>query len=145
MRAVQCGFAYSNALLLHWSELEGRCDVTRDDIERARELSEKLVSALSGPQEDALCEAQDLRNRAYEHLRRAFDDIRSAARFVFRDQPSRLKRYPRLHALGRRKRASTPEQPAETATPVEQPAADESMTPALVSEPVQAASTAMVN
>jgi hypothetical protein len=129
----------------HWTNLNGRCDVEKDDVERSRDLSEQLLSALSGPQEIELYEVQDLRNRAYEHLRRGIDDIRHAAKFVFRDQPRRLKRYPLLHSLGRKKRAAKPAPPPATETPIEQPEPNEEPTPAIDSETTEATTPSMVN
>jgi hypothetical protein len=125
-------------------EQEGATGLDQAEGEKILEALRPTLEAI--PEDEVrLCEAQDLRNRAYEHLRRAIDDIREAARFVFRDQPSRLKRYPLLHSLGRSKRTRRPAQPAETATAVEQPTADMAVTAEIDSEPTQPGVSAMVH
>jgi hypothetical protein len=90
----------------HWDRAAGKCEVTLEEVARAEELGAAMLQALSPTRSEELDEARDLRNRAAEHLRRGFEEVRAAALYVFRNNESRLERYPSMFVL-RRKRSSS--------------------------------------
>jgi hypothetical protein len=83
-----------------------QCPVTLEDVARAKVLGADILQALSPTRSKDLDEAKDLRQRAAEHLRRGFEEVRAAALYVFRNNESRLERYPSMFVL-RRKRSSS--------------------------------------
>jgi hypothetical protein len=98
----------------HWKDIEGRCDVVQDDTASAKKLSTLMLQSLTATPIGTVDELKDLRNRAGEYLRRGAEDIRDAAEYVFRKDPSAFSRYPSLHIPRgpSRKHAETDESPA---------------------------------
>jgi hypothetical protein len=86
---------------------------------------------MSPTQSHVVGEARVMRLRAAEHLRRGIEDVRDAAKYVFRKDPAMMERYPSLLVRRRKKSSSSttsvetnPESPAEP--PTLQPAETES-------------------
>ncbi|MEM9489056.1 MAG: hypothetical protein AAGC55_07925 [Myxococcota bacterium] len=79
----------------HWADAIGRCAVTPDDLDRARQLGLRIAHALTDD-DSALGRARDLRTRAAIYLKQGVDEVRAAAAFVFRHEPDRLAAYPSL-------------------------------------------------
>lgn len=68
-----------------------KADLPRKVGEAMRTLADTLAEATAERPIDAEVAAhENLRNRAYWHLRALMDEIRAAGRYVFRDQPRRL-------------------------------------------------------
>lgn len=83
---------------VRWSEVEGRCEVTRDHLSRARELSHQMLDALAQDrQRTGADRARDLRDRAAAYLHEGVQQVRSAAGYVFWKNPERLEDYPGLY------------------------------------------------
>ncbi|MDJ0764378.1 MAG: hypothetical protein QNJ97_15475 [Myxococcota bacterium] len=82
----------------HWAEAKDNSNVTQDDLTAARTLSAQLIDTLTAIPPSDLAELRDIQNRAGEYLRRAVDDIRAAAIYIFRRDPEALERYPSLYA-----------------------------------------------
>ncbi|MCU0680973.1 MAG: hypothetical protein MUF34_01695 [Polyangiaceae bacterium] len=78
-------------LELHADALK-RADLPKKAPRRCRELADELAAASA--ERDAgrggVLAAQELRNRAYWHLRELMDEVRAAGRYVFRHEPKRL-------------------------------------------------------
>ncbi len=104
----------------HWDEIKDRCNVSREDIDEARSLALRIIEIVS-PQANVneLEELRAVRDGAFEYLRRGIDDIRAAAAFAFRDEPSRLKNYPSLFSGKKNRRRTTKNGNGATETPVE--------------------------
>ena len=104
----------------HWDEIKDRCDVSREEIDEARSLALRIIEIVS-PQVNVneLEELRAVRNGAFEYLRRGIDDIRAAAAFAFRDEPSRLKCYPSIFTHQKNRRRTTKNGNGATETPVE--------------------------
>ena len=83
----------------NWSAAEGNCEVTPSDLNEAKQLSTLMLEALTAAPEGTVSELKDLRARAGEYLRRGADQIRTAAEYIFRDDPTALSRYPSLHQI----------------------------------------------
>lgn len=68
-----------------------KADLPKKAGEAMRTLADALADATATRPIDAEVAAQEnLRNRAYWHLRGLMDEIRAAGRYVFREQPKRL-------------------------------------------------------
>ena len=67
-----------------------------------------MLEALAAIPEGTVSELKDLRARAAEYLRRGADQIRSAAEYLFRDDPSSLSRYPSLYVTRGHSRKTAP-------------------------------------
>ncbi len=104
----------------NWDEIKDRCNVSREEIDEARSLALRIIEIVS-PQVNVneLEELRAVRNGAFEYLRRGIDDIRAAAAFAFRDEPSRLKNYPSLFSGRKNRRRTTKNGNGATDTPVE--------------------------
>ena len=77
---------------------EGKCDVTKEDIETALDYSAQILNAMTDTEESSVSDLRDIRNRAGEYLRRAVDDIRDAALYIFRYDDDVQERYPSIYA-----------------------------------------------
>lgn len=82
----------------NWADAKGNCNVTLEDVEAARAYSVKILNAMTEKSDSSVSDLRDLRNRAGEYLRRAVDDIRDAALYVFRKDNDVNERYPSLFA-----------------------------------------------
>ena len=104
----------------NWDEIKDRCNVSREEIDEARSLALRIIEIVS-PQVNVneLEELRAVRNGAFEYLRRGIDDIRAAAAFAFRDEPSRLKNYPSLFSGRKNRRRATKNGNGASETPVE--------------------------
>ncbi len=104
----------------HWDEIKDRCDVSMEEIDEARSLALRIIEIVS-PQVNVneLEELRAVRDGAFEYLRRGIDDIRAAAAFTFRDEPSRLKSYPSLFSGKKNRRRASKNGNGATETPVE--------------------------
>jgi hypothetical protein len=107
-----------------WADAEGRCDVTVEDLARAEELGAGILEAMSPGQAQVIGDARVMRLRAAEHLRRGLEDLRDAARYVFRKDRAMMERYPSLFVRRKKKGSSSaagaetnPESPAESQAP----------------------------
>jgi len=115
----------------NWDRAEGKCEVTVDEVERAKVLGAAMLQALSPTSSEELSEARDLRNRAAEYLHRGFEEVRAAAQYVFRNDEARLERYPSMYVLRYTRRSSDAaveaegENPAQTAE--QEPAGEEAL------------------
>jgi hypothetical protein len=95
----------------HFARVEGRCDVTRSDVQRAAYLADRLLEVIATPvQQRQLASWADLRLRAWTRLSAAYDEIRAAATYLHRHAPERLAAYPSLHATTRKKATPQPAQ-----------------------------------
>ncbi|MCK6511113.1 hypothetical protein L6R29_14215 [Myxococcota bacterium] len=80
--------------LEHLDLIDGRTDITRDDIDRAITLSIQIMDTLL---EQDQKEAIRLRNRAYSLLADAYLDVFMAGRFIHRRDKDTSALYPSLH------------------------------------------------
>jgi len=87
----------------YWSQAEGNCDVTLEDIARAQRLGAGILRAMSPSHTEELGEVKRLRHRAAEYLRQGIEDVRAAAAYVYRNNDKKLERYPSLFVRKRRK------------------------------------------
>ena len=100
-------FTLYHLFIDNWDEVNSRSDVTEAEMTAAHALGNRLLDAI-GPSRDEMVKAvQDLRDRASEYVRRGIDDIRTAAGFIFRNNPKHLSRYPNLGSLRRRRRSDS--------------------------------------
>jgi hypothetical protein len=79
-------------LLERHAEALKKADLPKRAPELCRRLAEELAHASAeraAEREDA-SQSQELRNRAYWHMRELMDEIRAAGRYVFRHEPKRL-------------------------------------------------------
>ncbi|MBN2530389.1 MAG: hypothetical protein JXR76_28635 [Deltaproteobacteria bacterium] len=92
----------------NWADAEGKCDVTKADVTQAREYSVQILNAMADKTDSSISDLRDLRNRAGEYVRRAVDDIRDAALYVFRKDGDVNDRYPSLFTgrIERRRKAA---------------------------------------
>ena len=95
-----------------WPVAKGNSAVTEQDVSDARELSARVLEHLSSVPPQEIAAHRDLRNRAGEYLIRGVEDIRDAARYVFRKDQDAMKRYPSLYTYIR----STKKTPEEVET-----------------------------
>ncbi len=104
----------------HWDEIKDRCNVSMEEIDEARSLALRIIEIVS-PQVNVneLEELRAVRDGAFEYLRRGIDEIRAAAAFAFREEPSRLKKYPSLFSGKKNRRRATKNGNGATETPVE--------------------------
>jgi hypothetical protein len=84
----------------HWPTLQGRCDVTREQVTEAHALAIELMRYLAATP-DAERPWLDLRNRAWTALQTAYDEIRAAAAYAFRHEPAHLDLYPSFFSYPR--------------------------------------------
>lgn len=89
----------------HWPRVEGRCEVTHADVQRAAKLADTLLETIASPLQRQLSTWADLRLRAWTRLSRAYTEIRDAAGYLHRKAPDKLAAYPSLHAYPRKKAA----------------------------------------
>ncbi len=97
----------------YWDDIKDRCGIKEADTEEARNLAAKYMQATVAVPDGEIARLRDLRNRAGEYLCRAVDDIRDAAKYVFRHDEKHLDRYPSLYKNNFQRRAKAPEQPVE--------------------------------
>jgi hypothetical protein len=74
-----------------------RCDVTLADVEAARSLGARMLSAWRKNSTQKTTELREMRDRAGEYLMRGVDHIRAAAQFIFRNDEAAFSRYPSLY------------------------------------------------
>ncbi len=110
---------YAALFIENWAAAQGKCDVTKEDLEEAREVGARLLDAMTSVPAGDVAEIRDRRDRAGEYLRRAVDDIRDAAAYVFRKDPESMERYPSLYS-GRRSTTKPGPKP-ETTVPEQYP------------------------
>jgi hypothetical protein len=99
----------------NWSHARTRCDVEKNDLGRAREISRQVLHALTLGKDRTVVEAaRDLRDRAGAYANQGVRVVRAAAGFLFCNDPARLEQYPSMFA-GR----SSGRRPAPEAPPME--------------------------
>ena len=104
----------------NWDEIKDRCNVSREEIDEARSLALRIIETINTQANvSEMEELRAVRDGAFEYLRRGIDDIRAAAAFAFRDEPSRLKNYPSLFSGRKNRRRTTKNGNGATETPVE--------------------------
>jgi hypothetical protein len=106
----------------HWSMVQGRSEVTQDIIREAGAKATELIRILIINQPETLRPWTDLRLRAWTQLRRAYDEIREGAAYIFRKQPERLSNYASFFSNPRRNNKSHQEknnQESKTAAPAQ--------------------------
>jgi hypothetical protein len=111
-------FRYVPLFEEHWDGIKDQCGIKEADIEEARNLSAKYMQATVAVPDGEIARLRDLRNRAGEYLCRAVDDIRDAARYVFRNDERAMNRYPSLYKTKYQKRVKAPEPTIEEETPL---------------------------
>lgn len=80
--------------------------------------SRKLADAVAEQSgDDDAADSVDLRNRAFWYLRASMDEIRAAARYVFRDDPRKLAKYRSTITLARARRPAKPAKPEPAPAP----------------------------
>jgi hypothetical protein len=114
----------------HWQRADGQCGVTLEDIARAEELGARILKSMSPSRNEVFDDARSLRQRAAEYLRRGIEEVRSAASYIFRNDPKEMKRYPSLF-IRRRKKATNGKPSSE---PVADSTAETGATEQLLSE-----------
>jgi hypothetical protein len=87
----------------NWDQVEGRCDVTKDDIVQALKLGAAILKAKSPVQIKELDDLRILRGQVGEYLRRGAETIRAGAVFIHRDDPKALDRYPSIFTKGNKR------------------------------------------
>jgi hypothetical protein len=95
----------SNLFAKHWAEVEGKCDVTEEEVILAEDLGSQILKIRKSAGSSDISEAKEIRNLAAEYLRRGLEDIVALAAFVFRNDPESLARYPKL--FGGKKKTSS--------------------------------------
>ncbi len=100
----------------HWAQADGNCNVVKEDLAAARDLSARLIDAMTAVPASEITQLRDTRDRAGEYLRRAVDDIRDAAAYIFRNDSESLERYPSLYTRGASKK-KPPKVDIEAAAP----------------------------
>jgi hypothetical protein len=120
----------------HWERAEGKCEVTLDDIARAEVLGADILQAMSSSRSEVLDNIRTLRQRAAEHLRRGMEEVRSAAKYVFRNDSAKMKRYPSLF-IRRRKKTTNGKQSAadSTTSTVETPTTEQLLSEQYLQDP----------
>jgi hypothetical protein len=91
----------------HWESAQGLCNITLEDITRAKALGADMLEAISPSRKQAVDDFKSLRNRAAEYLREAIEEVRAAAAYIYRNNPSEMERYPSMFANRRKKIASS--------------------------------------
>jgi hypothetical protein len=119
----------------HWESAEGLYNITLEDITRAKALGADMLEAItrakalgadmleaitrakalgadmleaiSPSRKQAVDDFRSLRNRASEYLREAIEEVRAAAAYIYRNNPSEMERYPSMFANRRKKNASS--------------------------------------
>jgi glycine/D-amino acid oxidase-like deaminating enzyme len=98
--------------------VQGRCDVTREDIAAAGDVSVQMLTVLTDTKRPALEEVKDLRSRAGEYLCRGAETIRRAAGFIYYEDPDSMERYPSLwRSRGKARRRASAEAPEVVEAP----------------------------
>lgn len=100
----------------HWTDVDGKSRVTKNQLGRARELGMEIVKTVA-PKDEArpVSDARDLRNRAGTYLRQACEEIRAAAAFMYRKTPDAMDRYPAPYSPKRRGKKTQPVTTGEAA------------------------------
>ena len=80
-----------------WDYACSRCDLTEDDLVEARTLGMRIMDAMNSTDEGTeMAHWRNMRERAATYLKQGVDSVRSAAAFVFQNDPYELERYPSL-------------------------------------------------
>jgi hypothetical protein len=87
----------------HWEQVENRCDVTKEDVVRADDLSARILEIMDTAGNAEISDLKRTRDTCSEYARRGIEDIRAAAAFAYRKDQERLNRYPTF-ALGKKKK-----------------------------------------
>ncbi len=109
----------ANIFIENWAFVDGRYDVSFDEIKEAENLSMLMVESFGNKEELSIKDLQDMRDRAAEYLRRGVDEMRKVAAFVHKDDPKAMKNYPSLYSRrnARQVKAKKAEKPnASTST-----------------------------
>ncbi len=96
----------STAIRNAWADLSGKTLITLDEVARAEELADKLMSALAdrSTQADLVSQAADVRRRIYGLFFRAYDEARRVVSFLRWREGDAERLAPSLYA-GRRTKA----------------------------------------
>jgi hypothetical protein len=101
----------------HWSDIEGRTGVQPSELERAVDLTNRILTTV-GLREQApvlIAASADVRQRAFTTFMRTYDHVRRAITFLRWDEGDVDQITPSLYAgrsNGRKKEKATEEQPA---------------------------------
>jgi hypothetical protein len=82
----------------HWNLVNGHSEIRKADLEQAAQLSAKLMGIIAVDRSTAQAEWAEKRQQAWTLLRRAYQEVRDGAAYIFRGQSQQMEAYPSLFA-----------------------------------------------
>lgn len=92
----------SDLFMVRIDEVLGEIGITEEDIRNLTVLGDKFMKLINPPKDSetsGLEEAKLLRAQAFTLFANAYEEVHSAAHYIFRNDPERLEEYPSLHSI----------------------------------------------